>query len=177
MATIQWQFDPAHSEVQFKVRHMMVSTVTGEFQKFNIHLETDGNNFSTAKASFSADVASITTKVQQRDNHLKSADFFDLANHPQLTFTTTKIIQKSEDEFEMQGELTIRGKTQTETFHVLSNGMITDPSGNQRAGFEITGKIKRLDYGLKYNPALEAGGVVVGNEVRIIANVEVLHKP
>lgn len=176
MATIKWQFDPVHSEIRFKVKHMMVSNVSGEFKKFDIQLETEGHDFSTAKASFTADIDSITTHVDQRDNHLKSADFFDAANHPHLTFKSTKITKKGDTEYDMVGELSLREITKPVTFHVENFGVVKDPYGNQRAGFEITGKIKRLDFGLKYNPVLEAGGVVVGDEVRITANVELFYK-
>lgn len=175
MATIKWQFDPAHSEILFKVKHMMVSNVSGQFKKFDIQLETEDHDFSTAKASFSADIDSLTTKVEMRDNHLKSDDFFDAANHPTLNFSSTKITKKSDSEYDMEGNLTIRGIKKTVTFHVENFGIITDPSGSHRAGFEITGKINRFDYGLKYNALIESGGVVVGDEVKIIANVEVFH--
>ncbi|OQY94030.1 MAG: hypothetical protein B6D37_09865 [Sphingobacteriales bacterium UTBCD1] len=175
MATIKWQLDPAHSEVLFKVRHMMVSNVTGEFQTFNVTLETEGHDFSTAKATFTADIESITTKVMQRDNHLKSEDFFDLKNHPKLTFVSRKIRKISDTGYEMEGDLTIRETTKQETFKVENTGLIKDGSGYYRAGFSITGKIKRLEFGLKYNPALEAGGVVVGNDVNINADIEMTH--
>jgi len=167
MAIKKWQYDPAHSEVQFKVRHMMVSNVSGHFEKFDISMETNDFDFTTAKVNFTADVNSITTHVEQRDNHLKSADFFDAANHPQLIFKSTKITKTGDNEYEMEGELTMRETTKLEVFDVENIGMFKDASGKTRAGFEISGKIKRLDYGLKYNPALETGGVVVGNEVRI----------
>jgi polyisoprenoid-binding protein YceI len=176
MATIKWQLDPAHSEVEFKVRHMMVSTVSGEFQDFDAQLETDDYDFASAKATFSADVGSISTKVEQRDNHLKSEDFFDAESHPKLTFESTNINKISDEEYELQGDLTIRGVTNPVTLKVEHHGVVKDPQGNQRTGFDISGKIKRLDFGLKYNPAMEAGGVVVGDEVRIAANVEFLHK-
>lgn len=176
MAKIDWQFDPAHSEIQFKVKHMMVSNVSGRFQKFDIHVETEDNDFSTAKASFTADIASVSTRVEQRDNHLKSADFFDAENHPKLSFVSTKVTKESDSEYEMEGNLTIRDVTKPVTFHVEHFGVLKDPYGNQRAGFEITGKIKRLDFGLKYNPTLEAGGFVVANEVKITANVELIHQ-
>lgn len=176
MAKIKWQFDPAHSEIRFKVKHMMVSNVSGEFKKFDIQLETEGHDFSTAKASFTAEIGSISTKVEQRDNHLKSADFFDAANHPTLTFKSTKITKESDSDYKMEGTLTIRETTKPMVFHVENFGVVKDPYGNQRAGFEITGKIKRLDYGLKYNAVMEAGGVVVGDDVRITANVELFYK-
>lgn len=177
MATSQWQFDPAHSEIRFKVRHMMVSNVSGEFKKFDIKLETNGDDFTTAKAYFSADVGSISTKVDQRDNHLKSEDFFDAKNHPNLTFESTRITRKSDTEYTMEGNLTIRNITKPVTFNVENFGVVKDPYGNHRAGFEITGKIKRLDFGLKYNPLMEAGGVVVGDDVQITANTELFHAP
>lgn len=176
MAQIKWELDPAHSEVQFKVRHMMVSNVSGEFQNFELELITDGYDLSTAKASFSADIHSINTKVAQRDNHLKSADFFDAENHPRLTFESTEIKKVDDDEYEIKGNLTIRGITKQIKLKMEGGGVINDPYGNKRTGFEITGKIQRLDFGLKYNPMMEAGGVVVGNDVRMIANIEVFHK-
>ncbi|HRN72196.1 MAG TPA: YceI family protein [Ginsengibacter sp.] len=175
MARVKWQFDPAHSEILFKVKHMMVSNVSGQFKKFDIQLDTEGHDFTTAKASFTADINSLTTKVEMRDNHLKSDDFFDATNHPTLQFDSTRIIKKNDNEYDMEGNLTIRGITRPITFHVENIGMVVDPSGNHRAGFEITGKINRFDYGLKYNALIETGGVVVGDEVRITANVEVYH--
>lgn len=175
MAKINWQLDPAHTEVTFKVRHMMVSNVTGQFHKFDVQAETEGHDFTTAKVVFTADIDSINTKVEQRDNHLKGEDFFDAANHPQLKFESTKITKKDDDEFEMEGNLTIRGTTKPVTLKVESNGIILDPYGNHRAGFEVTGKINRLDYGLKYNPVMEAGGLVVGDEVKFNSNIELVH--
>lgn len=176
MATIKWQYDPAHSEILFRVKHMMVSNVSGQFRKFDIQLETEGYDFSTAKATFTAEIDSLTTKVEQRDNHLKSADFFDAANHPKLTFVSTKIVKKSDSEYDMIGNLTIRETTAPITMHVEHFGVIKDPYGYHRAGFEITGKINRFDFGLKYNALIETGGVVVGDEVKVTANVEVFHQ-
>lgn len=176
MATIKWQLDPAHSEIQFKVKHLMVSSVSGEFQKFDAQLETEGEDFTTAKASFSAEVDSVNTKVGQRDQHLKSAEFFDSDNHPQLTFESTGITKKGDDEYELQGNLTIRGVTKPVSLKVENNGVVKDPWGNQRTGFEISGKIKRKDFGLTYNALTEAGGMVVSDDVRLSANVEFFHQ-
>ncbi len=176
MAQIKWEMDPAHSEVTFKVRHMMVANVTGEFQKFNATLVTDGHDFTTAKAKFTAEINSITTRVEQRDNHLKSEDFFHAAEFPQLVFESTEIKKVGDDEYEMTGNITIRGITKPITLKVEHTGVIKDPYGLERAGFEITGTINRLDFGLKYNPAMEAGGMVVGSKVRISANAEMTHK-
>ncbi len=175
MATTKWQLDLAHSEVRFKVRHMMVSYVSGEFKNFMVELETDEHNFTTAKANFTADIESITTEVEQRDKHLKSNDFFDAENHPQLTFKSTELIKKGDDEYEMKGNLSIRGVSKPVSFKVENTGVIKDPYGKQRTGFEISGKIKRMDFGLKYNAMLEAGGAVVGNEVKIMASIELFH--
>lgn len=176
MEITKWQMDPTHSEIQFKVKHMMVSNVTGEFKKFDVQLETEGHDFTTAKASFTADIDSVTTRVEQRDNHLKSADFFDAANHPKMTFQSTKITKKNDSEYEMEGNLTIRETTKPVVFQVEHFGIIKDPYGNQRAGFEIAGKIKRMDFGLKYNAVIETGGLVAANEVKINANVEFVHQ-
>lgn len=177
MAKIKWQMDPAHSEVQFKVRHMMVSNVSGEFKKFDVELETDDHDISSSQVTFTADIDSITTRVEQRDNHLKSEDFFDAANHPKMTFKSTKITKIDDEEYEMEGDLTIRETTKPITLQVANYGIIPDPSGGHRTGFEVNGKINRLDYGLKYNPVMETGGAVVGKTVRINVNVELLHNP
>lgn len=176
MAKINWQLDPAHSEIGFKVRHMMVSNVRGEFQSFDIKMSTEDHDMSTAEIDFTADVHSVNTKVEQRDNHLKSADFFDAENHPKMTFKSTKVTKVAEGEFEVEGNLTIRGITNPVTLKVENHGVVQDPQvGKTRTGFDITGKIKRLDFGLKYNPMLEAGGAVVSNDVKLIANAEFLH--
>lgn len=177
MAKINWQLDPAHSEIGFKVRHMMVSNVRGEFQTFDVKLTTDGHDMATAEIDFVAEVESVNTKVEQRDNHLRSGDFFDAQNHPKMTFKSTKITKVRDGEYEVVGDLTIRGITNPVTLKVENHGVIEDPQmGKNRTGFDVTGKIKRLDYGLKYNPMLEAGGAVVGNEVTLVANVEFLQQ-
>jgi len=176
MATKQWSLDPSHSEVQFKVKHMMISTVTGEFKQFDVTLNTEGNDFTTAKATFSAPLNAITTKNEQRDNHLKSADFFDAENHPNVTFESESVSKKNDDEYELKGQLTIRGNSRPVTLKVENNGVMKDPWGNTRTGFEISGKISRKDFGLTYNAALETGGVVVGDEVRLLANVELVQQ-
>lgn len=176
MAKINWQFDPAHSEVRFKVRHMMVSNVSGEFKNFDIQLETEGLDFSTAKAKFTADIDSIDTKVDQRNNHLKSEDFFDSENHPKLSFESTKVTKLDDDEYEMEGNLTMRGTTKPVKFNVENVGLLKEGENKYRAGFEITGKVKRLPFGLKYNPLLETGGLVIGDDVKININTELLHE-
>jgi polyisoprenoid-binding protein YceI len=167
-----WTLDPAHSEVQFKIRHLVISNVTGAFGKFEAHVETDGDDFQTAKARFNADVNSISTGNEQRDTHLKSADFFDAANHPQLEFVSTGVVPHGDNTFTLKGDLTIRGTTKPVEVQVEFGGLTTDPWGNIKAGFEVTGKINRKDFGLNWNAMTEAGGVVVSEEVRIIATLQ-----
>jgi polyisoprenoid-binding protein YceI len=173
MAKFKWALDPTHSEVQFKVRHLMITTVTGEFTKYEVSVETEGEDFLTAQVSFTADVNSITTKNEQRDNHLKSADFFDAANYPQIIFQPVKYEMVDHDgSFEIYGNLTLRGKTQAIKLGAEFGGVIKDPWGNTRAGFTISGKINRKEYGLQWNAPTESGGVVVSDEVRIHCEFE-----
>lgn len=172
MATTQWALDPSHSEIQFKVKHMMISTISGEFTKFDATLETEGNDFSKAKATFSADVDSINTKNEQRDGHLKSPDFFDAPSYPQLTFKSEKLEQKDDENYILTGTLTLKGASQPVTLSVVNNGVIKDPYGYNRTGFEISGKINRKDFGLSWSQLTEAGGLVVGDEVKLFANIE-----
>ncbi|MCC6251472.1 MAG: YceI family protein [Bacteroidia bacterium] len=176
MSTILWQLDPAHSEVQFKVKHMMMSRVTGEFKQFKLNVESIGHDFLTSKIHFEALINSIDTRVEQRDNHLKSADFFDAANYPILTFDSSEIVKINQEDYELKGNLTIRDFTHTISLKVISNGIIEDPYGNYRAGFEVSGSINRLEYGLQYNPIMEKGGLVVGHDVAISANIEIFYK-
>lgn len=172
MNNTKWILDPTHSEIGFKVKHMMISTVSGEFTSFNAELATDGNDFSTLEVSFNADIDSINTKSADRDGHLKSADFFDAANHPKIYFKSTGVVKKSDDEFEVVGILSIKGIEKVITLKVENNGVINDPYGNERAGFEITGKIDRTEFGLTWSALTEAGGLIVSNEIKLNANVQ-----
>lgn len=166
MATTTWIIDKAHSEITFKVKHMMISTVSGRFNDFDSTVYTDGEDLSTAKIQFSAEVNSIDTRNSQRDGHLKSADFFDAENHPQITFVSTGF-----DGAHLTGDLTLRGVTKQVTLPVETGGIITS-DGQKRAGFEVAGKINRKDFGLSWSALTEAGGMVVADEVKISANVE-----
>lgn len=168
-----WTIDPMHTEIGFKVKHLVISTVSGKFNQFDGRIESENEDFSDAKISFTADIDSISTGNEQRDGHLKSADFFDAANHPQLKFESTSFSKKGDD-YELQGNLTIRGTTRPITMSVEFGGVQTDMYGRTVAGFELTGKIKRLEYGLQWNAVTEAGGVVVSDEVKLVANVEVV---
>ncbi len=173
MSTTIWAIDPSHSEVQFKVKHLVITTVTGHFKEFSGTVEA-GDDFEDAKISFEAKVDSISTNSEQRDGHLKSADFFEVEKYPTLSFTSTKFTKKDDDEFELVGDLTIKGVTNPVKLSVEYGGTATDPWGNVKAGFELTAKINRKDFGLTWNAPTEAGGVLVSEEVKLIANIQLL---
>ncbi len=162
-----WKIDTVHSEVNFKVKHMLVSTVRGNFDKFNATIETTKEDFSDAVIKFEADVNSISTKNEQRDSHLKSSDFFDAENHPRMTFKSKSVKKISDFEMQVKGNLTLRGITKEVILDVIYNGTVRGLSDSTVAGFEVRGKINRFDYGLKWNALTEAGGVIVSNEVKI----------
>lgn len=168
-----WVIDPTHSEIQFKVKHLVISTVTGSFKTFEGTVESETEDFEGAKVSFSADIDSIDTNQEQRDGHLKSADFFDSEKYPKLTFTGT-LASKGDDSYSLAGDLTVKGITKPFTFAVDFGGSMTDFYGQNKAGFEITGKLNRKEFGLEWSAVTEAGGVVVGDEVKLIANVQVV---
>ena len=172
MATTNWALEPTHSELQFKVRHMMISNVTGSFGKFNGTVTTEGDDLTTAKVNFNIDVDSISTNNEQRDGHLKSADFFDAANHPQLVFESTEMKKESDENYKLHGNLTMRGVTKPVVLDVEYGGTINDPWGYTRAGFTIEGKVNRKDFGLAWSALTETGGLVVGDDVKIHGNVE-----
>ena len=167
MAT-QWNLDPSHSEVQFKVKHMVISTVTGNFDHFNAGVESNDNNFSDAKFEFDAKVESINTKNAVRDGHLKSADFFAAEQFPEMKFESTSGIQNGK----IEGTLEIRGEKQPITLNADFGGVIKDPYGLTRAGFEFSGEINRKDYGLGWSQVTEAGGLVVSDKVKLLVNLE-----
>ncbi len=163
----QWQIDPAHSEIKFRVKHLVVSTVTGHFNRFDATIEANKDDFSDAKIWFEADTNSVNTHNTDRDNHLKSGDFFDAANHPKMTFRSTSIQKVDDDEYKVLGDLTIRGTTKPVVLKVTYNGTVAGFGGQPVAGFEIEGKLNRFDYGLQWNALTEAGGVVVSPDVRL----------
>lgn len=168
---ITWKIDPAHSEIQFKVRHLMITTVTGYFRKFDAHLITETDDFnSTTEIHFTADANSIDTNSEQRDTHLKSNEFFDAEKHNQIIFTGTRFEALGSDAT-LQGNLSIRGVTKPISLNVEFGGTVVDPYGQTKAGFTVTGKISRKEFGLTWNAVTEAGQVVVSDEIRI--NVEV----
>jgi polyisoprenoid-binding protein YceI len=177
MTTKNWVLDPTHSEVQFKIKHLMITNVTGSFDIFNVTAQTEDEDFTKAKLSFRADVNSISTNNEQRDAHLKSADFFDAEKFPQIKFEATRTENVDGDgSYELYGDLTIRDVTKNVKLSVEFGGVVKDPYGNTKAGFTINGKINRKDFGLTWNAVTEAGGVVVGEEVKIAAEIQLIEQ-
>jgi polyisoprenoid-binding protein YceI len=170
----KWTLDPAHSELKFKVKHMMISNVTGNFKKFNVEANTDEDDFTKAKINVTADLNSIDTNNEQRDTHLKSADFFETDKHPEAKFESTSVSKKHDDVYEVKGNLTIRGTTKPVTLNAEFGGIGKDPYGNIKAGFTVEGKINRKDFGLTWNAPLEAGGVLVGDELKIQSEIQLV---
>jgi polyisoprenoid-binding protein YceI len=173
MATTKWNLDATHSEIGFKVKHMMITNVSGSFGKFDVQTETNGDDFSTAKIKFTADLNSINTANTDRDNHLKSPDFFDAEKFPELKFESTKVEKKDDENYILHGNLTIKGVTKPVKLDAEFGGIGKDPWGNQKAGFSLTGKIKRTDWNLNWNAALETGGVLVSEEVKLHAEIQI----
>lgn len=174
MGTQKWTLDPSHSEMQFKVRHMMITNVTGSFTAFNVEASTEEHDFSTAAIRFSADVNSISTNNEQRDGHLKSADFFDAAQFPAITFESSALRAAGGGEYTLEGTLTIKGVSKPVVLQVEAGGIAVDPYGNTKAGFTLSGKISRGEFGLTWNAALETGGVMVSDEVKIQAEIQLV---
>ncbi len=172
--TTKWVLDPTHSEINFKVKHLMISNVKGGFQNFEATLLSDGDDFRKASVSASIDAASISTNQADRDAHLRSADFFDVENHPAITFEGTSCTRFDEENYRLTGQLTIRGVSREVSLDVEFGGIGTDPWSNEKAGFSFSGQINRKDFGLNWNAALEAGGVLVGEEVKISGEVQLV---
>lgn len=167
----KWALDPTHSEVHFKVKHLVISTVTGSFKAFDGSFEAENDDFSNAQIDFSLDVSSIDTNQGQRDTHLKSPEFFDAEKYPKMTFSSTSFT-KDGDDYDLQGHLTIKDLTKPVTLNVEFGGTATDFYGNEKAGFEITGKISRKEFGLTWDAVTEAGAIVVGDEIKLNINVQ-----
>lgn len=167
-----WAIDPSHSEVHFKIKHLMISTVTGTIGSFEGTAETIDNDFGNAQISFSADSNSISTGDANRDGHLNSADFFESEAHPKITFTSTKMEKNGEGTYTMHGDLNIKGISKNIALNVEFAGIATDPWGNKKAGFTITGLVNRKDWGLNWNAALEAGGFLLADDVKILCEVQ-----
>lgn len=174
MSKIKWNLDPSHSEVTFKVKHMMITNVSGSFNEFSVEAETEDEDFSKAAISFTAKAASVNTNSEQRDGHLRSPEFFDTEKFPEIKFKGTKYEKVDGENYKLQGDLTIKDVTKSVGLNVEYGGIQKDPWGNMKAGFTITGKINRKDFGLNWNAALEAGGVMVSEEVRIYCEIQLV---
>ena len=172
MANQNWSLDPTHSELQFKIKHLMISTVTGQFNQFKAAIETEDDDFANANVHFEATVASVSTNNEQRDAHLKNGDFFDAAKYPLITFESEKMERVNDDEYKLHGTLTIRGVSKKIILGAEFGGITKDPWGNTRTGFSVTGKINRQDFGMSFGAVSETGGLLLGDDVKIIANVQ-----
>ena len=170
----KWIIDSLHSDIHFKARYLLISSVTGEFKKFEGTVETSGNDFTNAKIIFSADTASIDTNNEKRDAHLKEEDFFNVAKHPKMEFEATAFYPAGEDEHILAGKLTVKSGSKPIQLKVVPGGIGIDPEGKERAGFEITGSINRYDFGLVWGLLSESGALLLGEEVRIVANIQLV---
>jgi len=169
-----WVMDPAHSEVTFKVRHMMITNVTGTFENSTGTMHADSPDFSDAEISFDAEVASVNTRNSQRDEHLRTNDFFDAVTYPKLSFTSSKMEKVGDKDYALQGEITIRGVKKQITLQVAYKGLVVDPWGLMRAGFEMTGSVLRADFGLQWNATTDDGSIVLSDEVKLLMNVQMI---
>ncbi|EAY25986.1 YceI family protein [Microscilla marina] len=170
--TGNWAIDPMHSEIQFKVKHLVISTVTGSFQKFDGKIVVNNEDFSDSQVSFSADIDSIVTNNKQRDEHLKSDDFFSAEKFPKLTFESTSFTKIDDENYRLTGNLTIRDVTKEVHLDVEYGGVAEDFYGNVKSGFTLLGKLSRKEFGLQWNGITEAGKVVVGDTIKLIASVQ-----
>jgi polyisoprenoid-binding protein YceI len=171
-----WNVDPMHAELGFAVRHLMLSTVRGRFGAVTGSVQVNETDPSKSKIDVTVDINSVDTRQEGRDTHLRSADFFDVENHPTMHFVSKKIEGDVTEDFKVTGDLTIRGTTHEVTLSATLQGRGKDPWGNERAGYEATGKINRKDFGMHFNAAMETGGVVVGDEVKISIDVELIRQ-
>lgn len=172
MSVQKWVLDATHSVVEFQVKHLMIAKVRGSFETFSAEVEANLEDLSSAQVQFTVDLASVNTRNADRDNHLKSADFFDVENHPALLFNATTITANGGNEYTVVGNVTLHGVTKSESFKLTFEGSSIDPWGNTKAGFSVTGVINRSDYGLTYNAALETGGVLIGDDIKINLELE-----
>jgi polyisoprenoid-binding protein YceI len=177
MATTTWQIDPAHTDVGFEVKHLMISKVRGRFGTVSGTIQLDEADVSKSSVTAEIDVTTIDTREAQRDGHLRSADFFDVENFPAITFRSTRVERAGEDRATVVGDLTIRGVTREVKLSVEEEGTAKDPWGGDRIAFSATAKIDRRDFGLTWNQALETGGVLVANEIKLILDVQAVKAP
>lgn len=174
MATTKWTLDLTHSELNFKIRHLMISNLSGAFTDFQVEMVTKDEDISTASIRLLAKMDSVTTKNAQRDEHLRSADFFEVSKYPDMKFVSTKIVKHDDENFDLYGDMTMKGITKPVILHVEYSGVTSDPWGGERAGFNITGKINRTDWGVTFNSVLETGGVALAEEIKIFSEIQMV---
>ncbi len=171
-----WNFDASHSKIAFAVSHMVISETEGQFNSYNGSVTTNGEEFENAKIQFTIDVASVDTDDEGRDEHLRAPDFFNVEKHPNISFESTSMKKIDGKNYKLMGNMTLMGVTKPITLDVIYGGMVNDPWGNTRAGFKLKGSINRNDFGLKYNSRLDSGGLMIGEEVELKCNVELVKK-
>src|SRR5688572_689068 len=174
MKTTKWNLDPTHSDLGFKIRHLMIANVSGSFKNFDATVETIGSDFTTARIQATADIHSISTNNEQRDQHLRTSDFFEAEKYPELQFISTKIEKVDHQTFDLYGDLTMKGLTKPVKLSVEYNVIAKDPWGNERAGFVVTGKINRSDWGINFNNIIETGGLALAEEVKINSEIQMV---
>jgi polyisoprenoid-binding protein YceI len=172
MSSTKWVVDPLHSEVQFKVKHLVISTVTGFFKTFKGEAIAPSEDFANSDITFSMDVNSIDTNQHARDEHLKNSDFFDVEHYPDITFKSTSFRKVNDEQFKLVGDLTMKGVTKTIELDAAYGGTVKDFHGNTKAGFEVAGKINRREFGLTYNAITETGGLALGEDIKLLANIQ-----
>jgi polyisoprenoid-binding protein YceI len=173
MSAIKWAVDPLHSEVNFKIKHLVISTVSGTFKTFNGEVITNSQEFDNAAISFSIDVNSINTNQEQRDAHLKASDFFEAETYPAITFKSTSFTKLKGDDYKLAGDLTMKGITKPVELDVEYGGSAKDQYGNIKHGFEVTGKINRKEFGVTFHALTETGGLALGDDIKLNANIQV----
>jgi polyisoprenoid-binding protein YceI len=174
MSTTKWSLDPTHSELGFKIKHLMITNVSGNFNNFDVVAETNGNDFSHAKVTASIKVESINTNNAQRDEHLRQADFFEADKYPNITFESTSVERIDDENYSITGDLTIKETTKPIKLSLEYSGVTKDPWGNLKAGFSLNGKLNRKDFGISYNATLETGGVMLGEDLKINGEIQLV---
>ena len=173
-ANTEWTFDKSHSKIGFSVTHLVITDVDGQFKEYEGAVVTPGEGFENAKIEFTANIASVDTENEKRDNHLKSDDFFNAEKYPKMTFVSKSFEKIDDKNYKLVGDLNIRDVTKEVVLDVVYNGTVKDPWGNTKAGFSLEGEINRFDFNLKWDAAIETGGLVVGEDVKIIAKLQLV---
>lgn len=173
-STTKWSLDPLHSEITFKIKHLMITNVSGNFKKFDVSVETNGEDFTTASINAKIDVDSINTNNEQRDAHLRNADFFEVDKYPEISFTSTHVEKLDDENFNLYGNLTIKETTKPVKLSLEYGGVTKDAWGNYKAGFSLSGKINRHEFGVSFNPVLETGNVALGEEIKISGEIQLV---